>query len=340
MTSKSKKISLLIIAAVAILILSFASLPVWAIAPGKAQEVAKLIKIDNTKTSGSGHILMTDVSLGPVSPLLWLIDKFNSNIDLVPSSEILGSAPPSSFIPTGLDQMKQSKEAATISALSYLGYNLHKVDGAIVAGIATSSVVSSTLHPGDLITNVDSSKVTSASQFVSDIAKYSPKDSVSLTYIPASLVPNRPTNTSAYRTVYVVLGSKPGDSSKPYLGIEIASGVSYRAPLSIAISTPGIGGPSAGLAFTLGIIDRLKGGNLARGKVIAATGTISPNGSVGDVGGVPQKTIAVERAGARLFLVPPEEYKAALSKATPTLKVEAVSTLAQAVADIKAFSSK
>lgn len=339
MTSKSKKISLLIIAVVVSLILSFVSLPVWAISPGKAQEVAKLIKIENTKTSSSGHILMTDVSLGPVSPLLWIIDKFNPNVDLVPSSEILGNKPPSSFVPTGLDQMKQSKEAAIISALSYLGYNLHKVHGAIVAGIAPSSVVSSKLHPGDLITKIDSSVVNSAPQFVSDISKHLPKESISLTYIPASLVPDRPKDASVYKTTTVVLGAKPGDSSKPYLGIKIGDGVSYRAPLKITISTPGIGGPSAGLAFTLGIIDQLKGGNLTRGKMIAATGTISPDGSVGDVGGVPQKTIAVERAGARLFLVPPEEYKAALSKATPALKVESVSTLAQAVADIRAFSS-
>lgn len=340
MKSRPKKISLLALLVIVVIILSFVNLPVWAIAPGKAQEVSKLITIQGkSPTPKAGHIFMTDVTLGPVSAIQWLYDKFDPNVELVPSSQILGSTPPSSFIPIQLDQMKQSKQAASVAALSYLGYNLHQINGAIIAGIAKDSVVKSILAPGDLITKVDSSAITSASQFVSVISKYSPKQKVEITYIPASLVANRSSAQAGYKTSEVTLGSRPGAPSKPYLGIEISTGVSYETPFNIKISTPGIGGPSAGLAFTLGIIDRLEGGGLTKGKNIAATGTISPDGSVGDVGGVPQKTIAVERAGARLFLVPPQEYKAALSKDTPQLKVEAVSTLAQAVKDVQAFAN-
>lgn len=89
--------------------------------------------------------------------------------------------------------------------------------------------------------------------------------------------------------------------------------------------------------MTLGIIDRLTNGRLTGGRTIAATGTIAANGAVGAVGGVAQKTIAVERAGATAFLVPPgsQGYQAALSKRTPSLKVFAVSTLAQAMSVIK-----
>ena len=68
---------------------------------------------------------------------------------------------------------------------------------------------------------------------------------------------------------------------------------------------------------------------------MAATGTIDAEGDVGDVGGVPQKTIAVERAGATVFFVPPQEYKAALSKDTAQLHVYAVSTLDQALQILK-----
>ncbi len=339
MKLRPKKISLLALLVIVVIVLSFVNLPEWAIAPGKAQEVSKLITIQGkSPTPKAGHIFMTDVTLGPVSAIQWLFDKFDSNVQLVPSSEILGNTPPSSFIPIQLDQMKQSKQNASVAALSYLGYNLHEIKGAIIAGMAKDSVVKSILAPGDLITKVDSSVVTSASQFVSVISKYSPKQKVEITYIPASQVANRTSTQASYKTAEVMLGSRPGAPSKPYLGIEIYTGVSYKTPFDIKISTPGIGGPSAGLAFTLGIIDRLEGGGLTKGKNIAATGTISPNGSVGDVGGVPQKTIAVERAGARLFLVPPQEYKAALSKDTPQLKVEAVSTLAQAVKDVKTFA--
>ncbi len=341
MNSKNKKkIVIAFIVVVILILLSFVNLPIWAIAPGKAQEVAGLIKIEGaSNTPKSGHILMTDVSLGPVSSVQWLFDKMNSNVELVPSSAILGNTPPSSFIPTQLDEMKQSKQAATVAALSYLGYDLNIINGAIIAGIAKVSVVSSVFHVGDLITKVNNTTVTSARQFVTVISNFKPKDAIRISYIPAALVANRGSSASVTKTVLVTLGSRPGDASKPYLGVNITDGVSYNTPFKVAISTPGIGGPSAGLAFTLGIIDRMEGGGLTKGNTIAATGTISPNGSVGDVGGVPQKTIAVERAGAKLFLVPPQEYKAALSKDTPGLKVEAVSTLKQAVADVEAFAA-
>lgn len=339
MSSTAKRISAVVLLAILLTALSVVNLPVWAVAPGKAQEVSGLISIKGTPPSNrAGHILMTDVTIGPVSCLEWLVDKTNPNIQLVPSSAILGNAPPSSFIPTGLDQMKQSKQAATIAALSYLGYDVHEVKGAIVAGLAKDSLVSSQLKIGDLITKVNSRPVGSAGQFASIVSKFQPGNTAELTYIPASVVADRP-NSGAYRSVSVKFGSRPGSPSKPYLGIEIGNGVSYRSPVSVSISTPGIGGPSAGLAFTLGIIDRLRGGGLTLGNTIAATGTISPAGTVGDVGGVPQKTIAVERAGARLFLVPPQEYKAALSKATPRLKVEAVSTLKEAISDVEAFAA-
>ena len=99
--------------------------------------------------------------------------------------------------------------------------------------------------------------------------------------------------------------------------------------------TADIGGPSAGLAMTLGIIDKLSGGDLTGKRTVAATGTIDAQGDVGDVGGVAQKTIAVERAGATVFFVPPQEYAAAMSKDTPQLHVYAVSSLDQALKILK-----
>jgi PDZ domain-containing protein len=99
----------------------------------------------------------------------------------------------------------------------------------------------------------------------------------------------------------------------------------------VSIDVVDIGGPSAGLAMTLGVIDTLSGGQLTGGRKVAATGTMDAQGDVGDVGGVPQKTVAVENAGASIFLVPPPEYKNAMSKDRKGLKIYAVSTLDQAL---------
>jgi PDZ domain-containing protein len=115
------------------------------------------------------------------------------------------------------------------------------------------------------------------------------------------------------------------------VGIEPQDQVDYAYPFPISINVTNIGGPSAGLAMTLGVIDTLSGGRLTGGHTVAATGTMDAGGNVGDVGGVPQKTVAVENAGATIFLVPPDEYADAKSKIRPGLKIFAVSTLDQAL---------
>jgi PDZ domain-containing protein len=91
-----------------------------------------------------------------------------------------------------------------------------------------------------------------------------------------------------------------------------------------------VSGPSAGLAFTLAIIDDLTPGDLTGGKRVAITGTISPDGTVGPVGGVAQKAVAARSAGAKLMLVPPQEYDDAKSHADG-MTVVRVSTLDDAL---------
>jgi PDZ domain-containing protein len=87
--------------------------------------------------------------------------------------------------------------------------------------------------------------------------------------------------------------------------------------------------------MSLGIIDKLSSGRLTGNRIIAATGTIDQYGNVGDVGGVAEKTVAVERAGATVFFVPSVELKTAESKATPQLHVYAVSNLNQVLRILK-----
>ena len=98
-------------------------------------------------------------------------------------------------------------------------------------------------------------------------------------------------------------------------------------PFDVNINVGDIGGPSAGLALTLGLIDALSTGDLTGGHPVAATGTINLDGTVGDVGGVAQKTVAVRKAGAQVFLVPPQEYATAKDEAG-SMKIYSVSTLA------------
>ena len=138
----------------------------------------------------------------------------------------------------------------------------------------------------------------------------------------------------------------PKSAHRPCLGIEttlfeVEQSYAVRdAPFPVSISADEIGGPSAGLAFTLGVIAKLDHDSLTGGHRIAATGTMSMSGAVGDVGGVAQKTVAVRNAGATVFFVPPQEYAVARAHAGSTLHIYKVATLAQALAVLRNLGGK
>ena len=90
-----------------------------------------------------------------------------------------------------------------------------------------------------------------------------------------------------------------------FLGIVPQTQLDWHFPIDVTVHTSDIGGPSAGLAMTLGIMDKLTSGRLTGNRIVAATGTMDQYGNIGDVGGVAEKTVAVERAGATVFFVPP-----------------------------------
>jgi PDZ domain-containing protein len=133
----------------------------------------------------------------------------------------------------------------------------------------------------------------------------------------------------------VDVGCGPPVKPTAFLGIDPVTKENWQFPVNVTVHTQNIGGPSAGLAMTLGIIDKLSSGRLTGHHVVAATGTMDPAGNVGDVGGVAQKTVAVEQAGATVFFVPPGELKAAKSKATPQLHVYPVNNLDQVLQILK-----
>jgi len=138
----------------------------------------------------------------------------------------------------------------------------------------------------------------------------------------------------------------PPGVARSCLGIaapSLASEQAYRVtqmPFSVSLSSDGIVGPSAGLSFTLGLLDVLSSGNLTGGRRVAATGTMSIGGQVGPVGGVAQKTAAVRAAGATVFLVPTAQVSVAQAHAGPRLKVLGVSTIGQAIADLRRLGGR
>jgi PDZ domain-containing protein len=128
---------------------------------------------------------------------------------------------------------------------------------------------------------------------------------------------------------------KAGDP--PRIGVEINEKQPH--PFTVKIDLDEIGGPSAGLMFTLGIIDKLRPADLTGGKIIAGTGTIDDEGNVGPIGGIPQKLVGAKAAGAQIFLVPIDNCAEALKNAVPGLPMAQVATVDDALTALQTFTT-
>jgi PDZ domain-containing protein len=302
----------------------------FAIAPGEARPVQPYISAPPDKLHRHpGRILLVTVALLTVRPLNWITDKLNSDIQIVKEVQLTGNSPASQLNQINAVEMQTSTQTAVIVALRRLGY---KVDlsgqGAEVDTVVAKSPAASLLAPGDVIVAFDTMPITTNEALVSAIHAHHSGDRITMMVKKVS-----PPGTV---TLTVTLGAAPADPSaggppRAFLGISTATKLQPSLPVNVSIDPGNIGGPSAGLAFTLGVINDLVVGDITGGKSIAVTGAINPDSTVGDVGGVAQKTVAVRNAGAIAFLVPPGEYNEAVKHAGSHLKVIKVTSLDDAL---------
>jgi len=317
----------------------------YALAPGDAQPVSPRITVPPSRAHPvSDSVLLTDVLLSQVNLLTWLPDRLDSNTAIIPAAELLGpSTPPTSSKPRVTWRWRSPKPrrrpprcatSATPCPSAMPRAGLRRRSGFPAAGA---------LGVADVITGVDGTQTPNTCGIRGRAAPDPAGHKVVLDVEPTTITPSGKLVQGAARDVSVRLAPRPsarqGSTGCPgvtgpsggLLGVDVETQQDFTYPFPVAINTTDIGGPSAGLAMTLGIMDKLSTGDLTGRHVVAATGTIDASGDVGDVGGVAQKTIAVERAGATVFFVPPEEYSVARSKATSSCTSTRCRTLDQAL---------
>ena len=317
---RRRRLSSFLLVALALIVLagvaaSRINLNEYVLSPGQAQSVGPLIKVPSDRAHPIvGAVLLTDVYLARVTLLDYLPDLLSSDNEMVTSDQLTGGLPSSELTAQGYLQMVQSKAAAKTAALRRLGYNVPEHDaGVVVLAVSQGTPAFGVLQVGQVITAVDGVTTATGCGFSRQLASFAPGQSVRLSvqqdHFSASgaLIVGRVVQKSlrlAARPAGLpaAVGCPPGPAARGFLGIGLETQQDFTYPFPITINTADIGGPSAGLAMTLGLINTLWGGHLTGGRHIAATGTIDASGNVGDVGGVPQKTLAVEqRRGDRLF---------------------------------------
>jgi PDZ domain-containing protein len=215
-------------------------------------------------------------------------------------------------------QMTSSQQTATAAALSELNIPYQIVVAQAVPGYPAAGV----LRAGDVITAVDGTPVTSQSSLSNLVNAHPAGDTLTLT-----IIRNGKTEQVRVRTREV--------GGTAVMGVQIT----YKFPFDVKFSVGDIGGPSAGLMFALGIIDKLTVMNLTGGKFIAGTGEIEASGKVDPIGGIQQKMIAARQAGATIFLTPAANCPDAKGAVPAGLRLVKVSTLSQAVNELEAVEA-
>jgi len=296
---------------------------------GKDSSGQPLISITGHQTyATSGNLNMVTISYsgGPgvnLNIFQALRGWLDSSEAVVPESELF--PPGQSAQQTqaqDTEQMASSQQTATAAALTelHIPYQTQVVVMQTVPGYPASKV----LKAGDQILTVDGKPVTGQSSLSSLITSHPAGTVLQLTVLRAG------------QTLPVQVASK-NSGGTPVIGVQVQD--QYKFPFTVRITVGDIGGPSAGMMFALGIIDKLTPLNLAGGKFIAGTGEITPSGQVQPIGGIQQKMTAARSAGATVFLTPAANCSDTAGAVPAGLRIVKVSTLSQAISDLEAIKA-
>ena len=293
--------------------------------PGSAQPVGDRVEIrGRTSFPPEGEFLFTTVAVDlEVSVFEWIEAEVNDDYELQPREHILGDLTPRENRTRNLEMMNRSKDDAVTAALEFLGVPVEET-GVGFNVVVSGGPVDGLLTVEEVIVAVDGVETGSLQSLRSELIQKSPGSTGVLT------VENE--ETLELRDVSVVWGEHPEGLEGAYIGIgEVVTRIGdLTQGIDVEIDTGSTGGPSAGLAFSLAIIDALTQGELTGGQTVAVTGQIFVGGIVGNVGGVGQKAVAARSAGAVAFIVP-EGLVAEAEASAGGMRVFGVSTLTEAV---------
>lgn len=313
-------------------LLAVATVPFVSLGPGPTFDTLgevdgkQVVQIEGTQTyPTSGHLNMTTVSQRDELTLgealtLWL----SGQEQLVPRDLVYPPGKSRDEVDKANNEdFKNSEDAAEYAALGYLNYP----KAVTIATVNDPGPSAGKLKAGDAIDNVNGTPVANVEQFTSLLKTTKPGDVVIIDYRRK----NEPAGIAQ-----VTLG-KNKDRDYGFMGVAVLD--APWAPFEVNFNLANIGGPSAGLMFSLALVDKLTTGELVGNTFVAGTGTIALDGKVGPIGGITHKMAAARAAGATVFLVPAKNCVEATSDIPDGLKLVKVETLGSAVDALHAMTS-
>ena len=284
-----------------------------------------------------GNLFQLTVRRDEASALIYLWAYVDNSFDLYPREVILPKGvTPQELSEISIQNMKTSENVAIAVALKNLNYDIDsKGDGVLVVGILDDSPVKDKLLKGDLLTTINGEQIFSASEFIATLRKYDIGENVTIGLTRD--IDGKDTEIS----ISTELIEHIEYDNEPMVGF-LATTVNERFdfPFEIDIKTGNVGGPSAGLMMALNVYNNLIPNDITNSLIVAGTGTIEIDGSVGPVGGIRQKVIAAKRAGSELILVPTANYEEAAPFSTDETAIVPVDSFEEALKVIFVYSSR
>lgn len=316
-------VALLSALAVAVGVLWLVPSSYYIVLPDRARPVDPLISVpgesDSVRTAG---IYMVDVRVARASLFERIFPQVHDGASLIPERALNpAGVSDTQRRESSLNEMSLSQKIAVTVALRELGRTVAvQSSGAEVVLVLPDAPADGKLEVGDVVVAARGQRVRSTAQLARAMESAQPGSRVAFTVRREG------------KLVTVALGTRadPEDADRAVVGVQVEDAKRFAFPLDVRIDTPGIGGPSAGLAFALDIVDEL-GRDVDRGRAVVATGALALDGRVSAIGGIRQKTVGAREAGADIFLVP-DDNAAEARKYADGLRIVAVSSFDESLA--------
>ncbi|MBV8346372.1 MAG: PDZ domain-containing protein [Mycolicibacterium sp.] len=332
----NRRIFTLLVALVPIIafgaLLAVVTVPYVSLGPGPtfntlgAVDGKQVVDIEGTQVHpATGHLNMTTVSQRDDLTLAQALGLWMSGREqLVPHDLVYPPDKTREEVDKENDtDFKRSEDSAEYAALGYLKYT----PALTVETVNAPGPSAGKLQPGDAIGSVNGTPITGIDQFQQLLKQTKPGQDLVVGYQRKGAPPG---------TTTITLGTNP-DRNYGFLGVGVLE--APWAPFRVTFNLANIGGPSAGLMFSLAVVDKLTTGNLAGSNFIAGTGTINADGKVGPIGGITHKMLAAQEAGATVFLVPTDNCDEARSDNDEGLRLVRIGNLGEAVDALHTLSA-
>ena len=277
---------------------AFYYLPYYVTKPGMAKELEPIIEVSGGDQA-EGSFMLTTVRMGRANIYSYLLAKWSDYQEIYPEASVRGEdETDEEYNVRQLHLMDTSKNHAVKVAYDHAGKEFsYQYLGVFVLDVHEDMPAAGILKAGDQIIQVDRLSFDSSQQFIDYIATKKAGDTVDIVYKREETEKQAAITLQAFK-------DKPNQVG---LGISLDDATRVITVPKVSIDSEQIGGPSAGLMFSLEIYNQLTKGDLTQGYQIAGTGTIDEEGKVGPIGGIQQKIVAADKSGADIFFAPNEE---------------------------------